>query len=87
MGYLLYENMSITDEGVALMIIDKDIATKYDIRDGETEGFVNLALAIDRVKMSIFLKQDDGGFSASQSVPKRNLREQVRDEIFPRGWP
>ena len=62
MGYLLYENMAITDEGVALMIIDKDIATKYDIRDGETEGFVNLPLAIDRVKMSIFLKQDDGGF-------------------------
>ncbi|MCI7634662.1 MAG: bifunctional oligoribonuclease/PAP phosphatase NrnA [Bacteroidales bacterium] len=62
MGWLLYENMRITDAGVAYMIITTDTAEKFGIREGETEGFVNMPLAIGRVKMSILLKIDGNGY-------------------------
>lgn len=61
-GYLLHENMKITPEGVAYMIVDKKLASEFDIREGETEGFVNMPLAIGKVGMSIFLKEDGEGF-------------------------
>ena len=62
MGWLLYENMRITDAGVAYMIITSDTAERFGIREGETEGFVNMPLAIGRVKMSILLKIDGNGY-------------------------
>lgn len=62
MGWLLYENMKITDSGVAYMVVTSDIADKFGIQEGETEGFVNMPLAIGRVKMSLFLKIDGNGF-------------------------
>ncbi len=73
MGYLLYSVMKITEEGVALMIIDSKIASEFDLRDGETEGFVNMPLAIADVKMSIFLKQDEGGFFRVSIRSKRGV--------------
>ena len=62
MGWLLYENMRITDAGVAYMIITSDTAERFGIMEGETEGFVNMPLAIGRVKMSILLKIDGNGY-------------------------
>ena len=62
MGYLLHENLKITEWGVAYMIIDDALAAEFEIREGETEGFVNLPLAIGKVKMSIMLKEDGDGF-------------------------
>lgn len=62
MGWLLFENMKITDAGVAYMVVTSDIAERFGIMEGETEGFVNMPLAIGRVKMSLFLKIDGNGF-------------------------
>ena len=65
MGRLLDENMTITDRGVAYMILDRATADAFGIREGETEGFVNIPLAIDRVKMSLFLKQEGDEYRVS----------------------
>ena len=65
MGELLSENMKITDYGVAYMIIDRAMAAKYGIREGETDGFVNIPLGIDCVRMSILLKEEDDRFRVS----------------------
>lgn len=66
MGYLLSEKMVISAQGVAYMILDTDEMLRYDVREGDTEAFVNLPLGIDRVRMSIFLKrQDEGLFRVS----------------------
>jgi phosphoesterase RecJ-like protein len=65
MGYLLNENMEITPEGVALMILNKDIQGRFDFRQGESEGFVNLPLAIKEVRMSILLTEEDERFRVS----------------------
>ncbi len=62
MGHLLHEGLTVTECGVAYMVITGSLSLQYDIREGETEGFVNIPLSIDKVKMSIMLKQDAGGF-------------------------
>ena len=65
MGELLHKVMKITPEGAAYMIISKDLAKKYDLREGETEGFVNMALGIKNVRMSLLLKEEDDRFRVS----------------------
>ena len=65
MGYLQYEDMRITQEGLAFMIATRDILDRFGVEKGETEGLVNVPLAIDRVKMSILLKQEDDHFRVS----------------------
>ena len=65
MGYLQYEGMHITPEGLAYMIATREILNRFRVEEGETEGLVNVPLAIDRVKMSILLKEDDGHFRVS----------------------
>lgn len=61
-GYMLYENLKITSDGVAYMILNAETAKKFDLKEGETEGLVNEPLKIDNVRMSIFLKEDGDGF-------------------------
>ena len=65
MGYLQYEGMRITPEGLAYMIATQEILDRFGVEQGETEGLVNVPLSIDRVKMSIFLKEDQGHFRVS----------------------
>lgn len=65
MGDLLYRKMKITEDGVAYMVLDRKTIMKYGIKDGETEGFVNLPLSIDKVRLSIFLKEDKEKFRVS----------------------
>jgi phosphoesterase RecJ-like protein len=65
MGFLQYEDMRITPEGLAFIIATRDILDRFGVEEGETEGLVNVPLAIDRVKMSILLKETDGHFRVS----------------------
>lgn len=65
MGAVLSELLHITDDGVAYFIMDKAFMEKFALAEGDTESFVNLPLGIDRVRMSIFLKEDDGFFRVS----------------------
>ena len=37
-GYMLYQNMKLTDYGVAYMILTEEIASEFNISEGETEG-------------------------------------------------
>ena len=65
MGHLLDRELILTEHGIALMVLDAGTAASFGIREGETEGFVNIPLAIDRVKMSLFLRQDGGEYRVS----------------------
>ncbi|MBQ9661216.1 MAG: DHH family phosphoesterase [Bacteroidales bacterium] len=64
MGAFL-ERMQITPEGVAYAILDREFLQRFDLQDGESEGFVNLPLGIGSVRLSVFLKEDDGHFRVS----------------------
>ena len=65
MGSYLNDLMHITESGVAYAVLRRDYLDRYDLREGETEGFVNLPLGIDRVRLSVFLREDDGHFRVS----------------------
>lgn len=65
MGELLYKKMKVTEDGVACTVLDRKTIMRYEIRDGETEGFVNLPLSIEKVRLSIFLKEDKDRFRVS----------------------
>ena len=65
MGYLQYENMRITPEGMAYMVATREIMDRFGAEEGETEGLVNVPLSIGRVKMSVLLKENDGHFRVS----------------------
>lgn len=65
MGHLLKDIMVTTSEGLAYIILDRKTAGLYEISDGETEGFVNLPLAIKNIRMSVFLREEEGYFRVS----------------------
>lgn len=66
-GYLLGEKLRITDSGAAVMILTADEYRRFQLREGESEGIVNMPLAIRRVRLCIFLKEyaEDGNFHIS----------------------
>lgn len=82
MGYLLHDNMKIYPEGVALMVLDSPTMDKFDIHEGDTEGFVNLPLGIKEVRMSIFLKEDDERFRVSVRSKKGVSANRFAKEYF-----
>ena len=59
-GHLLKDLMHTTDDGVAYMVLDKETMKKYNVEEGDTEGFVNIPLTIGNIVMSIFAKEDEG---------------------------
>ena len=65
MGAYLSERLAITPEGVAYAVFDRAFLDRFGLQDGESEGFVNLPLGIDRVRMSILLREDEGHFRVS----------------------
>lgn len=60
MGHLMKDLMTITDDGVAYIVLDKGTMARYSVAEGDTEGFVNMPLSIASVKMSILAKEDEG---------------------------
>lgn len=60
LGLMLKDLLTITEDGVAYMVLDADTLKKYNIDEGDTEGFVNMPLSIKNVRMSLLLKEDQG---------------------------
>ncbi len=58
MGFYLSKRLKITSFGVAYAVLTAADLKRFDIREGETEGFVNLPLGIKDVRLSVFLKED-----------------------------
>lgn len=59
LGYLLYIKMEVLHEYHAtIMTLTKDERKLFKIKNGETDGFVNQPLMIDKMRLSIFLRED-----------------------------
>lgn len=65
MGFFLDRKLRITEDGVAYMVIKREEYEACHLNDGDTEGFVNIPLAIGKVRLSLFLKEDDGFYRVS----------------------
>lgn len=58
LGTMLKDLLTITDDGVAYMVLNAETLRRYQIDEGDTEGFVNMPLSIKNVRMSLLLKED-----------------------------
>ena len=58
LGTMLKDLLTITEDGVAYMVLDRETLEKYHVDEGDTEGFVNMPLSIRNVRMSLLLKED-----------------------------
>ncbi len=59
MGYLLYVKMEVMRERhTALLTMTNEEYRRFAVKNGDTEGFVNIPLQMDGIKFSIFLRQD-----------------------------
>lgn len=58
MGHMMKDLMTITEDGVAYIVLDRDTLQRYNVAEGDTEGFVNMPLSIAEVRMSLLLKED-----------------------------
>lgn len=59
LGHIMKDLLTITDDGVAYIVLDKATQAQYCVAEGDTEGFVNMPLSISDVRMSIMAKEDD----------------------------
>lgn len=73
-AYILRNNLTILDNGLAYITVSKEIWQNFCLEDGELEGLVNIPLSIGKVKMCVYLRE---------SVEAPELRASVRSK---KGW-
>ena len=82
MGAVLAERMVVRPDGVAYIILDRAFLQRFDIQEGETEGFVNLPLGIGNVRISLLLREDDGHFRVSIRSKAGVSANRLATEVF-----
>ncbi len=80
-GYMQLEGLRIVGEA-AYMILTRDILQRFDIREGETEGLVNVPLSIAGVRLSLLLKEEEGHFRVSIRSKKGISAQRLARETF-----
>ena len=82
LGYMQYRELHILPEGAAYMVMTQDILHRFDVREGESEGLVNMPLAIGPVRMSILLKEEDHHFRVSIRSKKGTSAQNCAQQYF-----
>ncbi len=60
-GYVLYEKMKIYPEyKTALITLSQSELDRFNFKKGDSEGFVNIPLAVNDVIFSVFIKEEKG---------------------------
>jgi phosphoesterase RecJ-like protein len=60
LGFILLNKMKIFPEyNTALIWISKEELSSFNAKKGDTEGFVNMPLSIQRIMFSVFMREDD----------------------------
>lgn len=81
-GYMQSEALRILPGGAAFMVLDKETQRRFDLREGETEGLVNLPLSVGKVRLSLLLKEDDGHFRVSIRSKKGTSARELAQAFF-----
>lgn len=58
-GRIMEKGLKITPQGVGYAVLSRSFLDEFELEDGDTEGFVNIALSIGNVRMSILAKESD----------------------------
>ncbi len=80
-GYMQLEGLRIVGDA-AYMVLTRSIQQRFDIREGETEGLVNVPLSIAGVQLSLLLKEDDGHFRVSIRSKKGTSAQKLASVFF-----
>ena len=65
MGEMLSEHMRLLPDGGAVTVLPQSFFDRHQLQDGETEGFVNMPLAVKAVRLSILAREDGDQFRVS----------------------
>ena len=82
MGYMQYEGLHLLPGGGAYIILTQEIQQRFDLKEGESEGLVNVPLTIGAVRLSILLKEDQGHFRVSIRSKKGTSAQQLAQRCF-----
>ena len=82
MGYMQYEGLRILEEGAAYMILTREIQERFGLREGESEGLVNVPLSIGKVRLSVLLKEDGDHFRVSVRSKKGTSAQNLAQRCF-----
>ena len=82
MGYMQNEALKILPEGAAYMILTKEIQQRFDLKEGESEGLVNVPLSIKEVRLSLLLKEYEDHFRVSLRSKKGTSAQQCALKYF-----
>ena len=82
MGYMQSEGLRLLPGGGALMVLTRAIQERFDIREGETEGLVNVPLTIGKVRLSILLKEEGDVFRVSIRSKRGTSAQQLAQRFF-----
>ena len=73
-AHILSEHMELRPDGLAVIIVTKELWHRFGLEEGELEGMVNIPLTIDEVKVCVYLRE-------SEEAPE--MRVSIRSK---RGW-
>ena len=73
-AHILSEEMTIRPDGLAVIIVTKELWHRFGLEEGELEGMVNIPLTIDEVKVCLYLRE---------SLDAPEVRASIRSK---RGW-
>ena len=62
---MISSHLVILPSGISYMIMTEDMHDAYGLKEGETESLVNVPLTLAQVRMSIFLREENGLFRVS----------------------
>ncbi len=82
MGYMQSEGLRLIPGGGACMVLTREIQDRFDLREGETEGLVNVPLTIGTVRLSILLKEEEGLFRVSIRSKRGTSAQQLARSHF-----
>ena len=82
MGYMQSRQLNILPCGAAYMVLSRKIQEKFDLREGESEGLVNVPLTIGNVRLSILVKEEGPLWRVSIRSRKGTSAQRLAKTVF-----
>ena len=82
MGYMQNEGLQLLPCGAAYMVLTQEIQQRFDLKEGESEGLVNVPLSIGSVRLSVLVKEENGVFRVSVRSKKGTSAQRLAQTFF-----
>ena len=79
---MVANHLVILSSGISYMIMTEEMQQAYGLMEGETEGLVNIPLNVEKVRLSIFLREEKGVFRVSIRAKSGASAQKMAREFF-----